>query len=41
MTSLMIPRDLLRWIDENRGNLSRQSYMIKCLFKLKEISEMK
>lgn len=41
MTNLIMPRDLLRWIDENRGSLSRQSYIIKCLFKLKEVSEMK
>ena len=41
MTNLIVPRDLLRWIDENRGSLSRQSYIIECLFKLKEVSEMK
>lgn len=41
MTNLIVPRELLRWIDENRGELSRQSFMIKCLFKLKEVSELK
>ena len=41
MTSLIVPRDLLNWIDENRGGLSRQTFIIKCLFKLKEVSELK
>lgn len=39
--SLIIPRPLLDWIDANRGELSRQSYILKCMFKLKELQEMK
>lgn len=38
--SLIIPRQLLVWIDENRGELSRQSFILKCMFKLKEIQDM-
>lgn len=38
--SLLIPKDLLQWIDENRGELSRQSFIIKCMFKLKEVSDV-
>jgi len=38
--SLILPRTLLDWIDQNRGEMSRQSYIIKTLFKLKEIAEM-
>lgn len=38
--SLIIPRPLLEWIDSNRGDLSRQSFIIKCMFKLKEINDM-
>lgn len=37
---LIVPRELLEWIDANRGTLSRQSYMLRCLFKLKEVAEM-
>lgn len=37
---LIIPRELLEWIDERRGKLSRQTFMLKCLFKLKEIQDM-
>lgn len=36
----IIPRDLLNWIDESRGELSRQSFIIRCLFKFKEMSQM-
>jgi len=39
--SLIIPRPLLNWIDENRGELSRQTFIVKCLFKLKEVSDFK
>lgn len=38
--SLIIPRELLNWIDENRGEMSRQSFIIRCLFKIKEFSQM-
>lgn len=38
--SLILPRPLLEWIDENRGELSRQSFIIKSMFKLKEIADM-
>jgi len=37
---LIIPRELLNWIDEHRGKLSRQTFVLKCLFKLKEIQDM-
>lgn len=38
--NFIIPRDLLTWIDANRGELSRQSFIIRCLFKFKEMSQM-
>lgn len=38
--NLILPRHLLEWIDSNRGEKSRQSYIIQCLFKLKEVSDM-
>jgi hypothetical protein len=38
--SLILPRTLLEWIDENRGEMSRQSFIIKSMFKLKEIADM-
>lgn len=41
MTQIIIPSELLKWIDANRGTLSRQSFIIKNLFKIKEIKEMK
>lgn len=41
MTKLFIPSDLLKWIDENRGDLSRQAFIIKCIGKVKEIMSMK
>jgi len=38
---LYIPRDLREWIDANRGEMSRQAFIIKFMFKLKEMDEMK
>lgn len=40
MTKLIIPRDLLMWIDENRGEMSRQSFILKCVSKVKEVMKM-
>jgi hypothetical protein len=37
---IIIPRNLLEWIDANRGEMSRQLFMIKHLYKIKEIQEM-
>jgi len=36
---IKIPAELLAWIDANRGERSRQAFMVKCLAKLKEISD--
>lgn len=36
MTNLILPRYLLKWIDDNRGGLSRQSFIINCIIKVKE-----
>lgn len=38
---LYIPRDLREWIDANRGEMSRQAFIIKFMFKIKEMDEMK
>lgn len=38
--SLILPRPLLEWIDANRGELSRQSFIVKCMFKLKEVQDL-
>lgn len=38
---LYIPRDLRDWIDTNRGEMSRQAFIIKFMFKLKEMDDMK
>ena len=38
---LYIPRDLREWIDANRGEMSRQAFIIKFMFKVKEMDEMK
>lgn len=38
---LYIPRDLREWIDANRGGMSRQAFIIKFMFKFKEMDEMK
>lgn len=37
---LILPRNLLNWIDENRGEMSRQLFIIKCMYKLKEVQDM-
>lgn len=37
---LIIPREMLNWIDSQRGKLSRQSYILRCMFKLKEMQDM-
>jgi hypothetical protein len=39
--SLIIPKHLLAWIDESRGAMSRQAFIIQCLFKLREVIELK
>lgn len=39
--NLIIPKHLLAWIDESRGQRSRSSFILQCLFKLKEIQDMK
>ena len=39
--SLIIPKHLLTWIDQNRGSKSRQSFILQCMFKIMEVSEMK
>jgi len=33
---IVIPRHLLLWIDENRGDRSREAFVVKALFTLKE-----
>lgn len=38
---LYIPRELREWIDANRGEMSRQAFIIKFMFKIKEMDEMK
>lgn len=38
---LYIPRDLRDWIDAHRGEMSRQAFIIKYMFKVKEMDEMK
>lgn len=37
---IILPKHLLEWVDNNRGERSRASYIIQCLFKLKEMSEI-
>lgn len=38
---LYIPRDLREWIDANRGEMSRQAFILKFMFKCKEMDDMK
>lgn len=38
--SLLVPKHILDWLDNKRGSMSRQAYIINCLRKLKEIEEM-
>ena len=40
MTTLSVPKHILDWIDENRGNLSRQAFIIRCISKFKEVSDI-
>lgn len=37
---LLLPREILMWVDENRGDLSRQAFIVKCIIKMKEIRTM-
>lgn len=39
--SLLLPRDLLIWVDEKRGPLSRQAFIVRCLFKIMEVDQIK
>lgn len=38
--NLLIPRDILNWIDEKRGDMSRQSFILSCMRKLLEIDKL-
>lgn len=38
MLKLFIPRDLLTWIDLNRGDMSRCVFIISTLYEVKENS---
>lgn len=38
--NLILPKHLLDWVDKNRGERSRASYIVQCLFKIKEMSEL-
>lgn len=33
---LVVPRHLLTWIDENRGSRSREAFVVKMLFTIKD-----
>lgn len=39
--NLLLPREMLDWVDKNRGSLSRQAFIVRCIFKLMEINKMK
>lgn len=39
--NLLVPRDILNWIDENRGPMSRQAFIIRCVGKLMELDQIK
>ena len=39
--NLYIPKDLLDWLDQNRGALSRQAFIIQCAYKIMEIAKIK
>lgn len=36
---IRLPEELIKWLDSQRGEYSRQVFIIKCLFKLKEVSD--
>lgn len=33
---ILLPKDLLTWIDMNRGSLSRQAFIIECMISYKK-----
>lgn len=37
--NLLVPTEILKWIDEKRGEQSRAAFMIKCLRKIMEIDK--
>lgn len=37
--NLLLPKALLAWIDENRGDDSRQVFIINCLMALKRMGK--
>lgn len=37
---LRIPEELLKWIDSQRGASSRQAFIVRCMFKVKEVSDV-
>lgn len=32
---ILLPKEILIWLDENRGSKSRQAFVIECLFSIK------
>lgn len=39
--NLKLPFKVLGWVDEHRGIMSRQAFIVQCLIKLIEIDDMK
>lgn len=39
--NLLVPKEMLVWIDENRGPLSRQAFIVRCVYKFMELDQIK
>lgn len=39
--NFLVPRDMLLWLDQNRGPMSRQAFIIHCVYKIMEIDQIK
>lgn len=38
---MLLPREMLTWVDRNRGAMSRQAFIVRCIFKLMEFDQIK
>lgn len=39
--NFLVPKDMLAWLDANRGPLSRQAFIVRCVYKIMEIDQIK
>lgn len=39
--NMLLPKEMLTWVDRNRGPLSRQAFIVRCIYKIMELDKIK